>query len=85
MIIWAERIEGSHAWANSIFKTFAEEASVLWKDGISLLRKRSMLYMELRWKSCDDLLDEKETHQNQCTAFLNLNSIGSISYFFTVI
>lgn len=44
-----------------------------------------MLYMELRWKSCDDLLDEKETHQTQCTAFLNLKSIGSINYFFTVI
>lgn len=48
MIIWAERIEGCHAWANSIFKTFAEEISVLWKDGISLLKKSSMLYMEPR-------------------------------------
>lgn len=36
-------------------------------------------------KLCDDLLDEEKTYTNLCTAFLKLNSIGSIIYFFTVI
>lgn len=39
----------------------------------------------MKLKTCDDLLYEKKTHQNQCTAFLKLNDIGSITYFFTVI